>query len=460
MPSIVTLAASQRIAPTPPTLQKTGAFISQGATNIPVGTYALLTQLSDVTPILVNAPLAITSLSWSGGVVTGTTTAPHGFTNGDTVFLSIIGASPAGYNGEHPCLITGASTFTYPHSGTLSSPATGTITYVDADAPQLLAQATTFFGQGSKQGVYVLELGPGTVQEGVTALTTFINAQAQFFYSYLVPREWDNAAPFLAYLASFEAQTAKTYFWITTTISTYTNYTPLQKCVFWQVEAPGIPTLEFSLAADFWRWLQYSPSTTSKITPFDFGFVFGVTPYPTIGNGALLAAISAANGSYIGTGAEGGISNTIIVGGTMADGNDATYWYSTDWLQINLDEAISNAVINGSNDPLNPLYYNQDGINRLQEVGVDVLNSGITFGMVLGSVAQTELDGPEFDQNLDNGDYDGQAVINAVPFLIYSKENPGDYKIGEYDGLAAAAIPQRGFKHLVFNLNISNFVSQ
>ena len=518
---IVQVQVSQQVAPAPNMLQKTGAFISQGATNTSPGTKTLLTELSDLTAYL-TAAKAVTSITQSAGTATVTTTAAHGFTTADTIWLTIAGATPAAYNGTFLCTVTGASTFTYVVPSGTSSPATGTIVYTPEDVAELLAMATTFFAQGAITSVYVLELGPDSPTDGVAFLTAWITANPGVFYSYLVPRTWDSNAAFLAMMASFESNTSKTYFFITTTLATYQNYTALQKCAFTGIEAPaygawaanaltaisysggyvtattttahgitpgqyfqiagvtpsgyngrflaligttastivyavpsalgaesvlgtlvasfyssaGIPSIEFSLAADFHATLSYNPSTTNKVTPLSFTFVVGVTPFPIQGNSALLTQLKTANVNIIGTGAEGGISNTMILWGTTQDGRPFNYWYAVDWTQINLDLDISNAVINGSNDPTNPLYYNQNGINRLQKVAQHTLDRGITFGMLLGP-----------------------AYCAAVPFIQYTSDNPSDYRNGVYNGLSATIVPQRGFESILFNLVVSDFVS-
>jgi hypothetical protein len=51
MPSIVSINISSVVAPTPPTLQMTGAIISQGATNLTSGATSLLTSASSLTPL-------------------------------------------------------------------------------------------------------------------------------------------------------------------------------------------------------------------------------------------------------------------------------------------------------------------------------------------------------------------------------------------------------------------------
>jgi hypothetical protein len=457
MVSIVQVNVNLQIAPSPSTLQKTGAMISQGGTTKPAGSLTLLTQMADLTAILAGAK-TLTTLAWAGGVVTATATAPHGLTVGDTLMVTIAGAAPAGYNGTFLATVTTASAFTYPVALT---PGTMTLagTYTSEDVAELVAMGTTFFAQGNTVAVYVLELGLGGPADGVTALTTWINNNVGTVYSYLVPRTWDNAASFLAMLQSFEAPTAKTYFFVTTTLANYASYTALMKCVVSLVEAPGITPTEFSIASLFYASLHYAPSNTNKVAPFAFTYVFGVTPYPTVGNQALLTTLKTNGVNVIGTGAEGGISNTMILWGMTEDSRDFTYWYSVDYVQIQSEIVLANEVINGSNNAVNPLYYDQHGINRLQARLAQLMTNVITFGLGTGSMTQVEMDGPTLSQAIDDGDFVNQAVINAVPFVPYALANPQDFKSGRYAGLSVIYIPARGFTQIVVNIVVSDFIS-
>lgn len=457
--NIVTVNVSQTVAPAPSTLQSTGAIISQGATTKAPGSKTLITGLADLTTIL-QPTKAITSLAWSGNVVTATATAPHGFTVADVLDITIAGATPAGYNGTHPCTIVDTTTFTYPLVG---NPGAETVpgTYVLADVAEVRAMGTTFFAQGSSQAVYLLELGPAEPADGIADLDTYIAASPQFFYSYLVPRSWADEDDYITFLGQFLTPTSKTYFFTTLTTGNYGDFSGVAKCVFGVVEAPGIPATEFTAAAPFWVTLHYAPSTTNKVTPTAFSYVFDVTAYPTAGNSALLATLKAAGVNVIGTGAEGGISNLILLWGTTLDKNDFTYWYSVDWVQINVDLDVANAIINGSNNPINPLYYNQDGINRLQAVAAGTMSRGVTYGLVLGTVQQTALDGPALTDAINASAFSGGITdVNAVPFVPYSKTNPSDYAIGRYAGFTIVYTPARGFTAIVFNINVTQFVAQ
>lgn len=434
--NIVTVNVSQTIAPAPSTLQKTGALVSQGGTTTAPGTTTLLTQASDLDAIL-RAPAAISSMSWSGGVVTVATAAPHGMTVSDVLNLTIAGVTPTAYNAnDRICTITGASTFTFP---LVSNPGSVTVqgTWAPIGVSVLEAMVNTFFAQGTAVSVYVLELGNVQTYDAVLELEAFIEASSpQFFYAYLVPRTFAWDSTFRTLMADFEATSAKTYFFTTMALSNYTDFDATMKCVIGLVEAPLTPLTEFSLAAAFYRWLNYNPSTTNKVAPFAFGYMFGVTAYPIRGNGATFAALKAAHVNWIGTGAEGGITNTVLFWGTTMDGRDATYWYSVDWVQINIDLDLSNEIINGSNNAINPLYYNQDGINRLQARAQATMNRGISYGLVLAPV-----------------------TVDAVDFPTYVLDNPSDYPIGKYAGLSVSYTPARGFVEIIFNVNVTDFPS-
>lgn len=73
-----------------------------------------------------NAPIAVTSVTRSATTATVTTTANHGLSTGN--WVTMVGASPDGYNGIVQITVTGLATFTYTVDGGLTTPATGTIT--------------------------------------------------------------------------------------------------------------------------------------------------------------------------------------------------------------------------------------------------------------------------------------------------------------------------------------------
>ena len=430
MPNIVNVVVTQQVASAPSTLQRTGAFISQGGTTLSPNTYQLITRVADLLAILTPS-VSITSLAWSTGVVTVTTTTPHGIPSGDTVTVVIAGASPTGYNGSFQGTSTGTSTLTYP---LVTDPGSETVagTLEIGSATELVAMATTFFAQSANLGVYVLELGVGTVDQGVTDLTTYIEEQTtQKFYSYLVPTEWDGNASAVTLYMQYEGTTAQTYFYVSTNLGNYSSYENI-KSVFAVLPSPLAPSLEFSTAAFFHATLNYDPGPANLASPLEYTYLYAVTPYSALTN-TQQTELLAAGANWVGTGAQGGISNTLIEGGSFMDKNPFNYWYCVDWLSINITLALSAAIINGSNTPTNPLYYNQNGINSLQKVAQATVNNGIAFGLILSP-----------------------ASVNAVPFITYVNEHPGDYAIGVYNGLSCTFVPLRGFSSITIYLTASN----
>jgi hypothetical protein len=236
------------------------------------------------------------------------------------------------------------------------------------------------------------------------------------------------------------------------------------------IEAPSLtdptqenlndPNGEFTLASMLYNALAYRASNTNRIAPMAFKYLYGVTQYPQKGNGPLLVSFKTANTNYVTTGAEGGIAFTMVYEGVTLDGHDYfNWWYTIDWVQIEVNLNLSNAIINGSNNPLAPLYYNQDGINFLEVVLFSTMQDAQTFGMVLGKIEMSQLDGPDLTAAIQGGSYAGKCDVNAVPFLNYTLANPGDYKIGEYDGLSTLFIPARGFIHILVNIVVTDLVS-
>lgn len=466
MPTIVTLNVTQTVAATPSNLQQMGAVLSTGATTLSQSAYSRLTQASDLTPLLA-APLSISSLTWSGGTVTATTAASiPGRTSGDTFITTIAGASPSGYNGTYQVTVTGANTFTY---ALASNPGSETVpgTYTPPNQQELIAMVDEFFSQGASQAVYVLELGASDGATGPTALQAWITANPGVFYAYLVPRSWDGTTNFITLVKQFLSNTAKTYFFVTTTTanqSLYTETGAAYKSVFPFVEAPNANAslTTFDCASPFQMWLYGSvngpPSAAAQMGPFAWRYSYGTTAWTQSGNAATLATLDAAKVNYITTGAQGGISTNCLANGAFADGNSMAYWYAIDWIQINLSLNLANAIINAANDG-QPIDYNQNGIDTLQDVAYNTFTTAVTYNLANGSVQRTDLIQSQFIQNYNDGDYADENVINAVPFLPYVTASPSDYAAQTYKGFTGVFLPMQGIESIVFNVNAVQFIA-
>jgi hypothetical protein len=467
-PQLVTENVLQQVPPAPVTLQQSGAVISQGGTTLVNGGTSLITQPSDLTPLL-SASLALTSLVWSGGTVVATTSAAiSGLSSGDKFLTTIAGAVPSGYNGTVAATVTGTNTFTYALASNPGSE-TGAGTYTPNNVVELQNEIANYFAQGLNQSCYVLELGAGDGTSGPPALQTWITANPGIFYLYLVPRYWDSTAAYLALVALYEGLAAKTYFFTTTTTANYANYTTQMKSVVRLIEAPTTlpagtqgsarPLTEYDMAAPFQIATTFSPSSSNLARPLAQQFLYGVTPYPTGGgNSALFQTWLTANVSFVGTAAEGGITTAALFGGKTADGKPFSYWQSVDWIQLQADQALANALYNAANSGF-PIDYDQGGINTLQDVLVGVVNNGISFNLATGTVVQTTLTGTALAAAVNNGVYPDTCIVNAVPFTTYALANPANYAAGIYGGFSIVWQVNQFFSQIILQITATQIIS-
>lgn len=464
--AIVTVQVTTILAPAPQNFQQSGVLVSFGGTTVEPNTTSLLTQFADLAPLL--QPFsAIESIVWDTGVVTVTTTdpLPVNITTGSIVQIVITGVIPAPYNGAFTATVTGANEFTYPLVADPGGPGNVLGAQFQTYAvSQLNAQAATFFRQGSGTTCYILELGyqPLFAAE-ITAMEDWLNLNPLQYYGYLMPDYWGLAANIPAALPLYQQFTnpeAMTYFWTTIELAAVGLIPKTVKSVVQMVEAPTVQAArnatnpgnyaEFTLASMFFWAMQYQATSVTPVAPMCFKYVYGVTPYPQQGNGPRLVSFKNNFVNYIQTGAEGGIAFTNVYQGVTADGMDYfNWWWTVDWIQINANIDLTNAIINGSNNPLAPLYYNQPGINYLQAVLAGTMTRAGGFGLVNGLVVQTELTSSQLQTAISAGAYTGQCNVNAVPFIPYSQQNPSHYGEGEYDGLSTLFIPSRGFVHIL-----------
>jgi hypothetical protein len=462
--AIVTVQVTTILAPAPQNFQQSGVLVSFGGSTIEPNTVSLLTQFADLKPLLQPSG-SITSIAWATGVATVTTTnpLPVNITTGSVVQMVITGAVPTVYNGAFTCTVTGPNEFTYPLTADPGGPA-AIGSYQLYTSSQLNAQASTFFRQGSGTTVRVLELGYQPLFAGeISAMENWLNLNPLSYYGYLMPDYWGLVANIPATLTlyeQFENPEAMTYFWVTIELAAVGLIPNTVKSVVQMIEAPSVQAArnaanpgnyaEFTLASMFFWAMQYQATSVTPVSPMCFKYVYGVTAYPSQGNGPRLVSFKTNFVNYIQTGAEGGIAFTNVYQGVTADGMDYfNWWWTIDWVQLQVNIDLTNAIINGSNNPLAPLYYNQPGINYLESVLAGTMTKAGGFGLVNGLVVQTELTSQQLQAQISAGAYTGQCNVNAVPFIPYSQQNPSHYGEGEYDGLSTLFIPSRGFVHIL-----------
>ena len=454
---IVQINVTQQYAPQPNKLQNTAAIVSGNSTTITPGTTAYIASPSSLAGYLTSA-VSITGISWTSGVVTVSFASAHGIEVGATTPLIVQNVLPSAYNGNY---IATASTTTALTYSLASDPGAETAlgTAIFGQQAWLIAADATWWAQnGQQQGYYVYESGQTTPATILTSVQTFLAANPKTIYNWgFLPGIDTDTTDAFAFFNLHNALTSLVKFYLPVTTTTYPNWSAATfKNVFAMVQSPVYGAASELDSIAYMAYItNITPSPTNKLPPSAYSYLYNVTAYPL--TQALMTDFADGHINYASTGAEGGISNVILINGDNLDGSPANVAYSIDWQQIQLDLSLSNAVINGSNSTINPLYYNQNGIDRLQAVAANTAARGIASGLALGQVVLVQLDPTVFAQNLSAGLYAGNYVINAVPFATYVAQNPSDYSQGLYQGFQASFVPQYGFQRIVFNLQATQF---
>ena len=460
-------------ATAPNNIQRAGVIISQGGTTASVGSStAYLSKTALKAAIVPSA--AISGLAWASGTVTVTTTVSHGIPTSTQFRATISGCSPTGYNGSFLCTVTDTNEFTY---ALTENP--GAETNFGGWQPQSSVELSqfynTFYQNPAAQAmpIYVLEFGFGTDAAGVSSLSTWLTANAGAgvpyeWYIHIVPRSWASETTFKTLANAYISNTSKKYFFTTVTASNYSALAGI-KSIFALIESPDADTEssdgEWTIASAAYVPLNWYPTATKKITPMVFADQYGVTPWPLRGNISTLETYKAANLNYIDTGAEGGSTNTILKWGKTLDGNLFNYWYAVDAVQITGQQAVAKAIMDGSQTNTDqPLFYDQPGINRLQDVLATQMGVLQSASVLYGNVVKTTFSYGDLQTVIsqiqaENSPYLGMTVVNAEPQASYSVRNPEDYGSGVYNGLTTIFVPQQAFSRIVVNNYVANFIA-
>ncbi|OYV46873.1 MAG: hypothetical protein B7X10_04670, partial [Burkholderiales bacterium 21-58-4] len=388
------------VAAAPSTLQSTAALVSLGGTTAAVNTLSLLTQASDFALINSGAgnstelqnnvnefyaqgaalPLYVLELGTTGTAATLQTwinanlQTVYAFTTPvawDTVVTIPAPATPT-LTSVSGGTLTGATYYvkvTYVNGigETIgSTEATETLTanqllVVDSPTAQVGATGYNVYASTTTNAETKQTTSPISIGTNWTMPTTGLVIGGP------VPTTNTTGSEFAGVLSAYTSPSARVYFFLLTTTNTYTQYAGL-KSVYACVPSPNALDTEASHVVGMYQFVSNAPSAVSLMRQQDFRFVYDVAAWPLLNNQSTLTELLNANVNVILTGAEGGISNTIIRNGTMMDGNDASVWWEADWVAIQSHLTLANAVINGSQSGQAVVDYNQSGVDTLLAV--------------------------------------------------------------------------------------------
>ncbi|MEI0447175.1 hypothetical protein R4J03_08960 [Brachyspira intermedia] len=114
----------------------------------------------------------------------------------------------------------------------------------------------------------------------------------------------------------------------------------------------------------------------------------------------------------------------------VADGKDWEYYFALDTFIFRLIVDVASMMIQASNNPLQAIKFNQNGINIVKNKLVAISNTMTAFGVL-------DNFGSDYDTNTN-------AILNsgewaAVDFAAYKANQYQDWKDGIYNGASCYA---------------------
>ena len=322
---------------------------------------------------------------------------------------------------------------------------TGTEDYKDTYTYKWLI---SYFGQNNAGSAIVLETTGADVPAAVANLATYITTANKRVYKYSVPNTFYNEATFATLVGTYTglALSSSQYF------SSEINTTPL----------PSVDPI-FAAFKDKRNYMGFFPSPT--ITEAVDGAITGILASPVYNVSATNLFTQVSNklcnnitpndtlpkATYIDL-AENNViwvqtvaTQVVVAGGTYLDNTGWEYYYSSDLLQFNMENAVQQALINGANNPLQRIAYDNAGVLTLKSV-------------IEGSVRNLVAAGgaTDFGTGLDvNNVIVGSGEINYIPYAIYRRDNYVNYTEGKYDAYSLAIDITRFILQVTINIQLN-----
>lgn len=264
------------------------------------------------------------------------------------------------------------------------------------------------------------------VSQAVKVLSDFVASGELRVYEWACPTSFYDNTDFIALVKSYSQITAGQYFSLElpegtdpSTDETFALY--IQSKSF----APVYPSLvegESSNGAivGIKAGNLYNLSVSNPLSLLQWKTVYGITPRDRLSN-SLVDALNENGCSWIGS----LNNNTVVLGGMVADGQNWESYFALDTFIFRLTVDIASMMIQASNNPLQSISFNQNGINIIKNKLVAISNTMLSFGVL-------DNFGSGYDTNTN-------AILNtgewaAIDFATYKANQYEDWKNGIYNG--------------------------
>mgnify|MGYP007099472206 FL=1 len=274
--------------------------------------------------------------------------------------------------------------------------------------------------------VYWQDITTDEVSQAVKVLSDFVASGELRVYEWACPTSFYDNTDFIDLVKSYSGITAGQYFSLElpegtdpSTDETFALY--IQSKSF----APVYPSLvegESSNGAivGIKAGNLYNLSVSNPLSLLQWKTVYGITPRDRLSN-SLVDALNENGCSWIGS----LNNNTVVLGGMVADGQNWESYFALDTFIFRLTVDIASMMIQASNNPLQSISFNQNGINIIKNKLVAISNTMLSFGVL-------DNFGSGYDTNTN-------AILNtgewlAIDFATYKANQYQDWKDGIYNG--------------------------
>ena len=264
------------------------------------------------------------------------------------------------------------------------------------------------------------------VSQAVKVLSDFVASGELRVYEWACPTSFYDNTDFIALVKSYSGITAGQYFSLElpegtdpSTDETFALYTKSKSF------APVYPSLvegESSNGAivGIKAGNLYNLSVSNPLSLLQWKTVYGITPRDRLSN-SLVDALNENGCSWIGS----LNNNTVVLGGMVADSQNWESYFALDTFIFRLTVDIASMMIQASNNPLQGISFNQNGINIIKNKLVAISNTMLSFGVL-------DNFGSGYDANTN-------AILNtgewsAIDFATYKANQYQDWKDGIYNG--------------------------
>lgn len=320
-----------------------------------------------------------------------------------------------------------------------------------ATATEFSKSIQGYFNYSGNRSVNVLELGQvsetTTLQTQATQIDTIIKSGLHRSYMYLIPTSfYIENSPIVSIMQEYTKETSAQYFMISTTADVTTDavatqFKNLKSCFL--VYDNSDTSQNINLAGSILGILassKFDISGNNKASPLNFKILQGFKFNPI--NRVLLNKLTQYPANFI----FNEVGYATIGNGRYTNGDAWDYWYQWDLTQLALQQKITQLLINGVNNPVNVIRFDQQGIDIINASVKSTLSEYIQLGCI-NTYAMA--------LNPANNTLVGLNNINTIDFNTYISQYPDKYQNEIYDGISFYVLINRYIRQCILNITLN-----